>query len=172
MPLVRPWRPLLQHVIVKKKRGFSTSKKKMSRDRRSRDDLQRHHQRHSCKKLSAREIRQDRDHEGGGVGDHGGRLLQDAPRSPRRSAETLERARSAGEPAKHGHPFHAMKTAKRRTKKQAHAWSTKFVVVSCIMSESEEGGLMFARRQWERNDLALLMSSVPKALSRAAHLMQ
>ena len=31
---------------------------------------------------------------------------------------------------------------------------------------------MFARRQWERNDLALLVSSVPKALSRAAHLLQ
>ena len=39
--------------------------------------------RSSCKKRNARETRQDRDHEGGGLGDHGGRLLQDAPRSPR-----------------------------------------------------------------------------------------
>ena len=48
MPLTRPRRLLLKHVIVKKKRGIFTSKK-MSRDRRSRDDLQRHDQRHSCK---------------------------------------------------------------------------------------------------------------------------
>ena len=92
--------------------------RKMSRDRRSRDDLQRHHQRHSCKKRSARETRQDRDNEGGALGDDGSRLLQDAPRSPRRSAETLERARSAGEPAKHGHPIHAMKTAKRAASRE------------------------------------------------------
>ena len=31
-----------------------------------------------------------------------------------------------------------MTTAQRRKKKQAHAWSTKFVVFSYIMSESEE----------------------------------
>ena len=30
---------------------------------------------------------------------------------------------------------------------------------------------MFARREWERSDQAPSMSSVPKALSRAAHLM-
>ena len=137
MPLLRPWRPLLKHVIVKKKRGLFTSKK-MSRDRRSRDDLQRHHERHSCKDRSVRETRQDRDHEGGGLGDHGGRLLQDAPRTPRRSTETPERARSAAQPAKHRHPFHAMKHTQRRKKKQAQARSTKFVVFSNVMSEFEE----------------------------------
>ena len=31
-----------------------------------------------------------------------------------------------------------MKTAQRRKKKQAHAWSTKFVVISYIVSEPEE----------------------------------
>ena len=35
-------------------------------------------------------------------------------------------------------PFHAMKTAQRRKKKQAHEWSTKFVLFSYIVSESEE----------------------------------
>ena len=127
---------------------------------------------HSCKTRSARETRQDRDREGGGLGDHRSGLLQDAHRTPTRSTEAPERARSAAEPAKHRHPFHAMRTVQRRKKKQAHAWSTKFVVFSYIMSESKECGLMFARMQWERNDLAPSMSSVPKALSRAAHLMQ
>ena len=108
--LMRPCRLPLKHVIVKKKRGFFTSKK-MTRDRRSRDDLQRHHQRHSCKDRSARETRQDSDHEGGGVGDHGGRLLQDAPRSPRLSAEAQKEETSV----KH-----------------------KGLVVSCSMSGSEE----------------------------------
>ena len=90
------------------------------------------------KNRSARETRQDRDHEGGGLGDHAGGLLQGAHRTPRRSTEAPERARSAAELAKHSHPFHARKTAQRRKKKQAHAWSTKFVVFSYIMSESEE----------------------------------
>ena len=58
-------------------------------------------------------------------------------RTPRRSTEAPERTRSAAEPAKHSHPFHARKTAQRRKKKQAHAWSTKFVVFSYIMSESK-----------------------------------
>ena len=49
MPLTSPWGLLLKHVLVKKKRGLLTSKK-LSRDRRSRDDLQRHHRRHSCEK--------------------------------------------------------------------------------------------------------------------------
>ena len=121
------------------------------------------------KHRSARETRQDRDHEGGGLGDHRSGLLQDGHRTPRRSTEARERARSTAEPAKHRHPFHGMKTAQRRIKKQAHARSTKFVVFSNIMSESQKVcGLIFARRQWERHDLALLMSSVPKALSRAA----
>ena len=110
----------------------------MPRSRRSRDDLQRHRQRHLCKKRNARETRQERDHEGGGLGDHRCGLLQDAPRTPRRSTEAPERARIAAEPAKHRHPFHAMKNAQRRKKKQAHAWSTKSVVFSHIMSESEE----------------------------------
>ena len=170
MPLVRPWRLLLKHVIVKKKRCFFTSKK-MSRDRKSRDDLQRHHRRHSYKNRSARETRQDRDHEGGGLGDHAGGLLQDAHRTPTRSTEAPERARSAAEPAKHSHPFHARKTAQRRKKEQAHAWSTKFVVFSYIMSESKEVWFDF-RPKAVGNDLAPSMSSVPKALSRAAHLMQ
>ena len=138
MPLLRPRRLLLKHVIVKKKRGIFTSKK-MSRDRRSRDDLQRHDQKNTlAKNRSARETRQDRDREGGGLGDHRSGLLQGAPRSPRRSTETPERARSAAEPAKHRHPFHAMKTAQRKKKKQAHEWITKFVVFSCSMSESED----------------------------------
>ena len=90
------------------------------------------------KHRSARETRQDRDHEGGGLGDHRSGLLQDGHRTPRRSTEARERARSAAEPAKHRHPFHGMKTAQRRMKKQAHARSTKFVVFSNIMSESEK----------------------------------
>ena len=49
-----------------------------------------------------------------------------------------EQARCTAEPAKHRHPFHAMKTAQRSKKKQAHAWGTKFVVFSSIMAESEE----------------------------------
>ena len=106
--------------------------------RRSRDDLQRHHQRHTCKNRNTRETRQDRDHEGGGLGDHRCGLLQDAHRTPRRSTEAPQRARIAAEPAKHRHPFRAMKTAQRRKKKQAHAWSTKFVVFFHVMSESEE----------------------------------
>ena len=174
MPLLSPRRLPHKHVNVKMKRGFLTSTK-TSRDRRSRDDLQRHHQRHPCKKKkrSARETRQQRDHEGGGLGDHGGGLLQGAHRTPRRSTEAPERVRSAAEAAKHRHPFHARKTAQRRKKKQAHAWSTKFVVFSLHhVRVKKSGGLMFARRQWERKTLAPSMSSVPKALSRAAHLMQ
>ena len=170
MPLLSPRRLLLKHVNVKKKRGF-LYEQKMSRDRRSRDDFHRHQQRHPCKKRSAREIRQDRDHEGGGLGDHRSRLLQDAPRSPRRSTEAPERARSAAEPAKHSHPFHARKTPQRRKKKQAHAWSTKFVVFSYIMSESEERWFD-VRPKAVGNDLAPSMSSVLEALSRAAHLVQ
>ena len=129
--------------------------------RRSRDDLQRLDQRHTCKNRSALETRQDRDHEGGGLGDHRCGLLQDAHRTPRRSTEAPERARIAAEPAKHRHPFHVMKTAQRRKKKQAHAWSTKFVF-SHVMSESEEVWFDVRRKAVERNDLALLMSSVPK----------
>ena len=92
---------------------------------------------HSCKTRSARETRQDRDREGGGLGDHGG-LLQDAHRTATRSTEAPERARSAAEPAKHSHPFHARKTVQRRKKKQAHAWSTKVCCFFVHMSESEE----------------------------------
>ena len=62
-------------------RGFFGERKNVKSRRR--DDLQRHHQRHSCKIRSAREIRQDRDHEGGVLGDHGGGLLQDVHRSTR-----------------------------------------------------------------------------------------
>ena len=170
MPLMSPRRLLLKHVNVKKKRGF-LHEQKMSRDHRSRDDFQRHHRRHSCKTRSARETRQDRDREGGGLGDHRSGLLQDAHRTPTRSTEAPERARSAAEPAKHRHPFHARKTPQRRKKKQAHAWSTKFVVFSYIMSESKERWFD-VRPKAVGNDLALLMSSVPKALSRAAHLVQ
>ena len=39
--------------------------------------------------------------------------------------------------AKHRHPFLAVKTAKRRRKKQAHAWITKFVVFSCSGAATE-----------------------------------
>ena len=99
-------------------------------------------------------------------------LLQGAPRSPRRGTETPERALSAGEPAKHFHSFHAMKTAQRRRKKQAHAWITNLLCFPTSCQSPKRWGLMFARRPWERNDLAPSMSSVPKALSRAAHLMQ
>ena len=93
MPLMRPWRLLLKHVNVKKKRSFFTSKKcqetaeaETNFNGTIKDTL--------AKNRSAREIRQDRDHEGGGLGDDGGRLLQGAPRSPRRSTETPERALS------------------------------------------------------------------------------
>ena len=50
------------------------------------------------------------------------------------------------------------------------AQSLLFFPTSC--QGPKRCGVMFARRQWERNDLALLMTSVRKAPSRAAHLMQ
>ena len=77
MVLMRPWRLLLKHVNVKKKRGCFTSKKCQETaeaetifNNTIKDTL--------AKNRSARETRQDRDHEGGGLGDHGGRLLQGA----------------------------------------------------------------------------------------------
>ena len=76
MPLMRPWRLLLKHVTSRRSEVFFYTSKKCQE---TAEDLQRHHQRHSCKKRSAREIRQVRDHEDGGLGDHGGGLLQDAP---------------------------------------------------------------------------------------------
>ena len=51
-------------------------------------------------------------------------------------------------------------SAERRNKHTPGAQSLLFCPRSCQSPKS--GGLMFARRQWERNDLALLMSSVPK----------
>ena len=65
-----------------------------------RDDFQRRHQEHSWKKGSTRETRQDPDHDGGVLGDHGGRLLQNT-RPSRGNAEPLERARTGNEPAKY-----------------------------------------------------------------------
>ena len=125
---------------------FFTSKK-ISRDRKSRDDLQRHHQRHSCKDRSAREIRQDRDHEGGCVGDHGGRLLQGAPRSPRRSTEAQKEETSIR--VKH-----------------------KGLVLSCSMSGSEEWWFDVRPKGVGKKRRCTIDESTPKALSRAAHLMQ
>ena len=167
MPLMRRRRVLLKHVIVKKNEGIFTSKK-MSRDRRSRDDLQRHNQRHSCKNRSARETRQDGEHEDGVLGDHGGGLLQDAPRSPRSLNELAARLSKQNTTTRstQGKPH----SAERRNKHTPGAQSLLFFPAACQSPKS--GGLMFARREWERNDLAPSMTSVPKALSRAAHLMQ
>ena len=53
----------------------------------------------------------------GAFSDHGGGLLQDDGRPPRTSAETLERASSAAEPAKHRFPSHTMKITRRRKKR-------------------------------------------------------
>ena len=103
----------------------------MPRSRRSRDDLQRHHQRHTCKNRSARETRQDRDHEGGGLGDHRCGLLQDTHRTPRRSTEAPERARIAAGPAKHCHPFPQKEETNTRVEH-------KVCFFSHVMSESEE----------------------------------
>ena len=99
---------------------------KLSRDRRSRDDLQQAPSKTLLQKNEALEKHvKTVNIEGGVLGNHGGGLLQDAPRSPRRSTEAPERARSAAEPAKHRHTFHAKKTAQCRKKKRAHAWITK-----------------------------------------------
>ena len=74
MPLMRPWRPLLKHVNVKKKRCFFTSKKCQETaeaetifNNTIKDTL--------AKNRSARETREHFEQEGGGLGDHGGRLL-------------------------------------------------------------------------------------------------
>ena len=175
MPLMRPWRPPLKHVIVKKKRCLFLRAKKISRDRRSRDDLQRHHERHSCKNRSAREIRQDRDHEGGGpLATTEADFFKAAPsNAKKKAAETPERARSAAQPAKHRHPVPRNEThtaQKEETSTKPGAQSFLFFPTSC--QSSKRCGLMFARRQWERIDLAPSMSSVSKALSRAIHSMQ
>ena len=138
MQLMRAWKLLLKHVNAKTKRCFFTSKKKKQETAEAETIFNGTIKDTLSKNRRARETRQDREHEGGGLGDHGGGLLQGAHRTPRRSTEAPERARCTAEPAKHRHPFHAVKTAQRRKKKQAHAWSTKFVVFSCIMSESEE----------------------------------
>ena len=65
-----------------------------------------------------------------------------------------------------------MKTAQRKKKKQAHAWIAKVWFFPAACESPKTGGLMFARREWERNDQAPSMSSVPKAVSRAAQLVQ
>ena len=142
--------------------------RKMPRSRRSRDDLQRHDQRHSCKTEALEK--------------HVKTVTVRAEALATTEAgffKTLiertepERARSAAEPAKHRHPFHAMKTVQRRKRKQAHAWSTKFVVFSHIMSESEEVSFdVRPNAVGKKRPCPSMRGSVPKAPSRAAHLMQ
>ena len=128
---------------------------------------------HSCKTRSARETRQDRDREGGGLGDHRSRLLQDAHRTPRRSTKHLNELaaqlsqQNTALRSTQGKPH----SAERRNKHTPGAQSLLFFSYNHVRVK-KSGGLMFARRQLERIDLALLRSSVPKALSRAAHLMQ
>ena len=65
-----------------------------------------------------------------------------------------------------------MKTAQRRKKKQAHAWITKFVVFSYVMSEFEEVWFDVRPKAVGKKRPCSIDESVPKALSRAAHLMQ
>ena len=88
----RPWRPSPKHANGNKRRGACTSESARTpqrstavKDTREKAEaLERH-----VKTV---------DHEGRVFGDYGGRLLEDAPRSPGRRAMTPERALSAAEP--------------------------------------------------------------------------
>ena len=64
-----------------------------------------------------------------------------------------------------------MKHTQRRKKKQAQARSTKFVVFSYVMSEFEEVWFDVRPKAVGKNRPCSIDESVPKALSRAAHLM-
>ena len=68
-PQQRPWRPLLNHVNGKKRRGASASKNARRPQKSGRFTAA--PSRTPLKKRSCGETRQDRDHEGGILGDHG-----------------------------------------------------------------------------------------------------
>ena len=89
----RPWRSLPKHANDKKMRGASMRRSATKRPRPKQFSTTA--QKNTLEKAEALET-----HVKGGIsGDQRGRLLQDAPRPPGRSAETLERAfsdRSAG----------------------------------------------------------------------------
>ena len=172
MPLMRPRRRPLKHVNVKKKRGFLTSKT-MSRDRRTGDDLQRHHQRHSCKtealEKHVKTVNMRTESLATTEADFFEALLdrqEEAQKHLNELAAQLSKQNTTTRSTQ-CKPH----SAERRNKHTLGAQSLLFFFLHHVRVK-KSGGLMFARRQKERIDLALLVSSDLKSLSRAAHLMQ
>ena len=77
MPPMRPWRQPPRPVMGRQRQSCKWTQ--MPRCCGSRDGMQRNHQEHSLRNRSARETRKDCDHEGGYLGDYGGRLLKNTP---------------------------------------------------------------------------------------------
>ena len=163
IPLMRPWRLLLQHVIVKKKRGFFTSKKSQEtaeaetifngtiKDTLAKTEaLEKHVKTVNIRVESLATTEADFF-----------KALPDRQEEAQKhlnelSAQVSQRNTASRFTQRTPH------SAGRRNKHTAGAQSLLFFLTPGQSPKS--GGLMFARRQWERNDLALLMSS-------AAHLM-
>ena len=110
----RPWRPLLE--LYEQKCWDATDAETIFNGA-IKDTLE--------KTERARETGKDGDHDGGVSGDHGSRLRQDAPRSPRRNTETPERARSAADSPKHRHWLHTVKNFAAQKKEKEEETSMR-----------------------------------------------
>ena len=171
MPLLSPRRLLLKHVNVKKK-GCFFYEQKMSGDRRSRDDLQRHHKKTLLQKTEALEkyvetVTMRAEALATTQVDFFKALIErheEAQKHLNELSAQLSQQNTALRSTQ-GKPH----SAERRNKHTPGAQSLLFF--SYIMSESEERWFD-VRPKAVGNDLAPSMSSVLEALSRAAHLMQ